>query len=71
MLENGELQEQDKINETEIMPEYILLFNGITEALRDVQFLTDRLKYLQMRAEECYMEKADSQAIEEHQAVVS
>ena len=37
--------------------EYIMLFNGISDAIQELQGMIDRLKFLQMKAEEIYIEE--------------
>ena len=37
--------------------EYIMLFNGVSDAIQELQGMVDRLKFLQMKAEEIYIEK--------------
>ena len=37
--------------------EYIMLFNGVSDAIQELQGTIDRLKFLQMKAEELYIEK--------------
>ena len=37
--------------------EYIMLFNGVSDAIQELQGMIDRMKFLQMRAEELVIEK--------------
>ncbi len=39
----------------ELKKEYILLFNGITDTIRQLEYTITRLKMLQQRAEELYL----------------
>ena len=41
----------------ELSPEYLLLFNGISEMIQSLQEAIEQLKLLQQRAETLYIEK--------------
>ncbi|MDL2219675.1 hypothetical protein LJC04_05015 [Ruminococcaceae bacterium OttesenSCG-928-O06] len=43
----------------DLSKEYSLLFNGITDALRELERISNRLKYLQQQAEESYLAQGD------------
>lgn len=43
----------------ELKPEYICLFNAVTEAVAELERLQETLKEAQRRAEELYMERTD------------
>ena len=45
----------------ELNKEYTLLFNGITDAIQQLEVLTQRLKRLQTRAEEAFLDENTSE----------
>ena len=42
-----------------VSSEYLLLFNGITDTIKELQSMIDRLKFLQQSAEDLYIEQDD------------
>lgn len=44
----------------ELNKEYTLLFNGITDTIQQLETMTKRLKNLQMRAEEAYLQECEA-----------
>ncbi len=61
----------------ELKKEYMLLFNGITDTVRQLEYTIARLKMLQTRAEELYLletereERCEERELREEQGAVS
>lgn len=49
----------DADTQEQLSPEYLLLFNGISDTIEELQAMIDRLKFLQQRAEELFIEKVN------------
>lgn len=52
----------------ELNKEYTLLFNGITDAIQQLENLTRQLKKLQLRAEEAYLQECEPQPADEEES---
>ena len=45
----------------ELNKEYTLLFNGVTDTIQQLELIAQRLKKLQARAEEAYLDESDAE----------
>lgn len=52
---------KDVMKMNDVKKEYIVLFNGITDAIDSLQKQIDRLKFLQVKAEEIYIENGEEE----------
>ncbi|MDL2253364.1 hypothetical protein LJC49_04735 [Ruminococcaceae bacterium OttesenSCG-928-I18] len=54
----------------DLKKEYVLLFNGVSEVIAELEGLVQRLKLLQQAAENCYLDNSEPTTVVELEETV-